>query len=162
MYIYNVPEKICKTQLSLCLIICGILKFFGDFFFLHPYVLVSSCPNPWSTHFSFPCFRILQASLVAQTVKNLPAMQESRVWSLSGEDSWRRTWQTKSSIFACRIPWTEEPGGLQCMGSQRVRNDWKMNTFQVLLNTVLWVATNNGSRLTHRCSQFAISGLGHR
>ena len=108
MYIYNVPEKICRIQLSLPHYMWNFEVFWWFFFFfLHPYVLVSSCPNPWSTHFLFPCFRILQASLVAQTVKNLPAMQESRVWSLSREDPWRRTWQTHSSIFAWRIPWTE-------------------------------------------------------
>ena len=54
------------------------------------------------------------ASLVAQTVKNLPAMQESRVQSLGLEDPlWRRKWFPHSSILAWRIPWAEDPGGLQ-------------------------------------------------
>ena len=42
---------------------------------------------------------------------------------------WRREWLPHSSILAWRIPWTDEPGGLQCMGSQRIRHDWATNTF---------------------------------
>ena len=60
------------------------------------------------------------AALVAQTVKNLPAMQETRVQSLGGEDPLEKGMATRSSILAWRIPWTEEPGGLQSMGSLRV------------------------------------------
>ena len=59
----------------------------------------------------------LQASLVAQTVKNLPAVQETWVQSLGQEDPLEREMATHSSILAWRIPWTEEPGGLQPMGS---------------------------------------------
>ena len=64
----------------------------------------------------------LGASLVAQTVKNLPAMLETQVQSLVRKIPWRRARQLKSSILAWRIPWTEEPGGLQSMGLQRVRH----------------------------------------
>ena len=53
-------------------------------------------------------------------IKNLPAMQETRVWSLGWEDPLEKEMAIHSSIRACRIPWTEEPGGLQSMGSQRV------------------------------------------
>ena len=60
---------------------------------------------------------------MAQTVKNLPAMQEAWVQSLDQEDSLEKGRSTHSSILAWRIPWTEEPGGLQSMGSQRVRHD---------------------------------------
>ena len=60
------------------------------------------------------------ASLVAQRVKNLPAVQETRVRSLSWEDPLEKGMATHSSTLAWRIPWTEEPGGLQSMGSQRV------------------------------------------
>ena len=66
---------------------------------------------------------ILRASLVAQTVKNLPAMQEIWVRSLGQKDPLEKGMPTHSSILAWRIPWTEEPGGLQSMGSQRVRHD---------------------------------------
>ena len=63
------------------------------------------------------------ASLVAQTVKNPHAMQETWVRSLSWEDPLEEGMATHSSILAWRIPWTEEPGGLQSMGLQRVRHD---------------------------------------
>ena len=60
------------------------------------------------------------ASLVAQTVKNLPAMRETWIQSLDWEDLLEKGMATHSSILAWRIPWTEEPGGLQLMVSQRV------------------------------------------
>ena len=63
------------------------------------------------------------AFLVAQMVKNLPAMLETWVQSLGWEDALEEGMETHSSILAWRIPWTEEPGGLQTMGSQRVRHD---------------------------------------
>ena len=62
-------------------------------------------------------------SLVAQTLKNLPAMQEIQVQSLGWEDLLEKEMATHSSILAWKIPWTEEPGGLQSMGSQRVGHD---------------------------------------
>ena len=58
--------------------------------------------------------------MVAQTVKNLPAVQETWVQSLGLEDPLEKKRVTHSSILAWEIPWTEEPGGLQLMGSQRV------------------------------------------
>ena len=61
-----------------------------------------------------------RTSLVAQIVKNLPAMQETQVQSLSLEDPLEKGMATHSSILAWMIPWTEEPGGLQSLGSQRV------------------------------------------
>ena len=63
------------------------------------------------------------ASLI-KIVKNLPAMQETQVWSLDQEDPLEKGMTTHSSILAQRIPWTEEPGRLQSMGSQRVGHDW--------------------------------------
>ena len=63
------------------------------------------------------------ASLVAQTGKNLHAAQETRVRSLGREDPLEKEMATHSSILAWRIPWTEEPGGLQSTGSQRVGQD---------------------------------------
>ena len=57
---------------------------------------------------------------MAQTVKNPPAMQETWVQSLGGEDLLEKGMAIHSSILAWRIPWTEERGGLQSMGSQRV------------------------------------------
>ena len=60
---------------------------------------------------------------VAQMVKNLPALQETQVQSLGQEDPLEEEMATHSSILAWRIPWTEEPGGLKSMGSQRVRHN---------------------------------------
>ena len=60
------------------------------------------------------------ASLIAQMVKNLPAMQETRVQFLGRQDPLEKGMATHSRILAWRIPWTEEPGRLQSMGSQRV------------------------------------------
>ena len=62
----------------------------------------------------------LRASLTAQLVKNLPAMRETWVRSLGREDPLEKEMATHSSILAWRIPWTEEPGGLQSMGSQEL------------------------------------------
>ena len=56
-------------------------------------------------------------------VKKLPAMQETQVQLLAWEDPLEKGVTTHSSILAWRIPWTEETGGLQSMGSQRVRHD---------------------------------------
>ena len=66
---------------------------------------------------------ILWASLVAQMVKCLPMMQETWVQSLGWEDPLEKEMATHTSILAWKIPWTEDPGRLQSMGSQRVRHD---------------------------------------
>ena len=62
-------------------------------------------------------------SLVAQTVKHLPTMWETGVQSLGQEDLLEKEMETHSSILAWKIPWMEEPGRLQSMGSQRVGLD---------------------------------------
>ena len=61
---------------------------------------------------------VLGASLVAQRIKCLPAMQETRVQSLGWEDPLEKEMATHSSTLVWKIPWTEEPGGLQSTGSQ--------------------------------------------
>ena len=63
------------------------------------------------------------ASLVAQMIKRLPAMRETQVQSPGGEDPMEEEMATHSSILAWKIPWTEEPGRLQSIGSQGVRHD---------------------------------------
>ena len=78
------------------------------------------------------------ASLVAQTVKNLPAMQETRVWYLDWEDPLEKGISAHSSILAWRIPWTEEPSRLQSMGSQRVGHDWVTNIKAWYFNIKAW------------------------
>ena len=60
---------------------------------------------------------------MVQTVMRLPTMGETRVQSLGWEDPLEKAMATHSSILAWKIPWTKEPGGLQCMGSQRVGHD---------------------------------------
>ena len=77
-------------------------------------------------------------------------MQETHVWSLDWKDPLEKRMATNSSILAWRIPWTEEPGGLQSMGSQRVGHDWATNTFPFfpLSSNILW---NSLIHLTAYC-----------
>ena len=75
-------------------------------------------------------------SLVAQVVKNLPAMQETRVQFLGQEDPLEEEMATHSNILAWEIPRTEEPDGLQSMGLQRVRYDLKTQQQQQSLTEV--------------------------
>ena len=77
----------------------------------------------------------LWGPLVAQKLKRLPAMRETWVRSLGREDPLEKEMATYSSILAWRIPWTEEPGGLQSTGLQRVRHDWATS----LHFTSLWL-----------------------
>ena len=63
------------------------------------------------------------ASLVAQRLKRLPTMRETQIRSLGWEDPLEKEMATHSSTLAWRIPWMEEPDGLQSMGSQRVGHD---------------------------------------
>ena len=67
--------------------------------------------------------------MVAQTVENLPAVQETWVWFLGQEDPLEKEIAAHSSILAWRFPWTKEPSGLQSMGSRRVGHDWANFTF---------------------------------
>ena len=79
-------------------------------------------------------------SLVAQMVKNLPAAQETQVQLLDCEDPLEKGMATHSSILAWRILWTEEPGGLQSKGSQRVRHDWVTNIFTTATSPIFQLA----------------------
>ena len=93
-----------------------------------------------------------RASLVAQRLKGLPAMQETWVQSLGQEDPLEKEMATHSSILAWRIPWTEKLGGLQSTGSQRVGHDWATSLhlpsshFTYHLNHG-WGNEDNGDRL---------------
>ena len=86
-------------------------------------------------------------SLVAQRVKHLSAMAETRVRSLGREDPLEKEMATHSSIIAWKIPWTEEPGGLHFMGPQRVKDDWVTNRFfhfnlaAIYITSKLWPFT---------------------
>ena len=76
---------------------------------------------------------LARAPLVAQRLKHLPGMRETRVQSLGREDPLEKEMATHSSTLAWRIPWREEPGRLQSMGSQRVGHDWA-----TLLTLLTW------------------------
>ena len=71
---------------------------------------------------------LLGASLVAHSVKSLSEMRETQIQSLGQEDPLEKEMATYSNILAWKIPWMEEPGGLQSMGLQRVGHDWATNT----------------------------------
>ena len=99
---------------------------------------------PWK-HKKKEAWKIKSSMLEAlwasfMVVKNLPAMQETQVQSLGPEDPLEKGMATHSSILAWRIPWIEEPGRLQFMGSQRVRYNWATNTFtfQLRPKQTLW------------------------
>ena len=90
---------------------CGLSQdvlYRGTLFFIHP------------VHNSL---HLLRASLVAQIVKNLPTVWETQVQPLGREDPLEKEMATHSTTLAWRIPWTEEPGGLWSMGSQRIGHD---------------------------------------
>jgi len=76
---------------------------------------------------------------VAQMVKNPPAMQKTPVWSFGQEDPLEKGMATYFIILAWRIPWTEEPSGLQSMGSQRVRHNWETNIFFHFQYSILYI-----------------------
>ena len=85
-----------------------------------------------------------RASLVAQSLKNLPAMQEMQeiqVWSLGREDPLEEGMATHSSILAWWIPWSEEPRELQSIGFQRVRHDWSDLT---CMHSQIWGSSLHG------------------
>ena len=84
------------------------------------------------------------AFLVAQTVKNLPVMQETWVQSLGWEDALEKGMVTHSSILAWRIPWSEEPGRLQSMWLQRVGHDWVANAFTFIFSLKTWILNLSG------------------
>ena len=115
--------------------------------FIHPLYVIELflCPGCWDTFPSFLNWKSLLifcdqssmvpfflphptlthwASLVAQMVRRLPTMQETRVQSLVWEDPLEKEMATHSSTLAWKIPWTEEPGRLQSLGSQRDGHDW--------------------------------------
>ena len=84
-----------------------------------------------------PRLIFLPIDQLAQMDKNLPAMRETQVWFLGQEDPLEKGMASHSSIPVWRIPWTEEPGGLQSMGSQRVRHNWVANIFTFIPVTLL-------------------------
>ena len=92
-------------------------------------------------------------SLVAQLVKNRPAMRETWAASLGWEDPLEKGMATHSSILAWKIPWTEEPFGIQSMESQRVRHDWEFKP-----STSLWGKGKSELKVCLRPSQHLWAG----
>ena len=82
--------------------------------------------HDWVTSLSL--YVLSRPSLVTQVAKNPPATQETWAWSLGQEDPPEKETATHSSILDWKIPWTEEAGGLQFMGLQRIVLDWATNT----------------------------------
>ena len=78
---------------------------------------------------------------MVQRVKNLCPVRKYWAWSLGQEDPLKKGMATHSSILAWRIPWTEEPGGLQSMGSERVRQDWVRQGRRIYKYEYNWVNT---------------------
>ena len=89
----------------------------------------------WSAEHDASASCIWWSTLLAQMVQNLPATHESRVQSLGWENPLEKGVATHSSILGWRISWTEEPGRLQFMGSQRVVYSWANSTF-ILTSTL--------------------------
>ena len=109
-------EKCCSSFMWVCIKI-----FFGKDFYFRCWN-IEACLN---TFVNYMCPTTIGASLIAQLVKNPPATKETLVWFLGpGEEPLEEEMATHSSILAWNSPWTEDPGGLQSMESQRVRHDW--------------------------------------
>ena len=89
-------------------------------------------------------------SLVAQTVKHLPTMQETRVQSLGQKDLLEKEMATHSKILAWKIPWMEDPGRLQSMGSQRVGHNWVTSLSNLTIGWIQGYRIGNSERLLWR------------
>ena len=132
--------------------VCFVLRFLRDIYFsenlccensltIFPWTFRNKCWNvnacryiiwtfKYNKYLAYVCILFVfkhvyaWASLVAQIVKNLPAIQETQVWSLDREDPLEEEMATHSIILAWRTPWTEKPGGLQSMELQKVGHNW--------------------------------------
>ena len=135
LWLGNIPWYIYIYRIFFYLFICWWT------FKIFPYPAYSKqCYNKhWGTwmfsHYDFLWIHaqewdswIIWTSLVAWTVKNPPAMEDTWVWPLGQKGSLEKGW-SHSNILAWRIPGTEEPNKLRSMGSQRVGQDWATNTF---------------------------------
>ena len=100
----------------------GVLQFMGS----------QRVGHYWVTELNWTEIITMGLLLWAQTVKCLPTMQETRVWPLGQEDPLKKEMATHFSTLAWKIPWTEEPGRLQSMGSQRVGHNWETSLLQTI------------------------------
>ena len=117
---------------------------------VYEFQLLHNLANIWYCQsFSFQSFEG-----VAQTVKRLSAMQETRVRSLGWEDPLEKEMAIHSSTRAWKIPWTEEPGRLQSMGSQRVGHDWATSLHFKVYAELFHYSFNPSWTLSHVCHLF--------
>ena len=107
----SAPQFESISSLVLSLLYGPALTHAHDYWKNHSFDYMDLCQQSDVSAFNMPS-RFVMASLVAQRLKRLPAMQETRVQSLGQEDLLEKEMATHSSILAWRIPWTEEPGGL--------------------------------------------------
>ena len=84
-------------------------------------------------------------------VKNLPAVRETWIQSLDREDPLEKEMATHSSILGWKIPWTEKPGGIQSMGSQRLGHNWVTNVYSIKYGQYLEVCCSEGKNYWHVC-----------
>ena len=92
-----------------------------------------------------PLYWLHPRQIMPQAVKNPPAMQKTRVWSLGREDPLEKEMATHSNNLAWRIPWTEKAGRVQSMESTGVRQDWSNSTFTFKIDNHSWLQENKGS-----------------
>ena len=92
--------------------------------------------TPWRFSYLFSSRKVM----VAQRLKHLPGMRETRVRSLGWEDPLEKEMATHSSTLPWRIPWKEEPGRLQSMGSQRVWHDWATSLRKVIVCALMFIS----------------------
>ena len=123
---------------------------------------LQNCCTVWLKQYFIVYAMVEKTSLVAQTVKCLPTMRETWVWSLGREDPLEKEMATHSSIHAWKIPWTEEPGGLQSVGSQRVGHDWAAFLLLFFIADSLHCPSYQGSHVysymyTHACNQMCLN-----
>ena len=111
----------CLIALLIFIPFCSLSFLLQNGWFLQVHFIVSS--TVLFLPLNLCSLRQLEISLVAQTVKHLPTMRETLVQTLGREDLLEKEMVTHSSILAWKIPWTEKPGRLQSIGSQRVGRD---------------------------------------
>ena len=120
------PSEVIVRLWETC-IFWGVFKMISSslyvFFFTWGNTNLWAPPAPWRS-LTWSLLDRKRSFPSGSAVKNLPVMQDMRVWSLSQEEAMEKGMATNSSILAWRISWTEDLGGLQSIGSQRVRHNW--------------------------------------
>ena len=114
-----------------------------------------ACIQSCNKHLFKQVLNTRRASHMAQWVKKSPVTQETWVRSLGWEDSWRRARQPTPVFLPGASPWTEEPGQLQSMGSERVRHDWSKQAHMPIPGTELDPGGTARTRQTNFCQHEA-------